>query len=569
MSNKEKFIYYSILKYQPENLKILREKFDLVTLKNPNFDTDQLLSNASIILAPLGYFFGKAKIDKCKSLKIIGSNTTGHPHIDVEYANSKGIKVITLKNDHDFLDSITPTAELAFGLIISLTRNIFPASNSVSQGFWDRRLNPGEKMLSNMSIGIVGLGRLGFKVAQMARTFEMEVFYYDPYVDKKYPGIQKISTLGQLVSKVDVVSVHVPHEKETENMFNDEIFSMFKNDSFFINTSRGELVDHCALLSFLKNKKLKGAAIDVIENEFQENFSYTLKENSLWKYSQENTNLIITPHIGGSTKDAWQATERRVIEKIIDFLDLIKTKNQKIVEKINFSNEALAFIPARGGSKSITLKNLAKLNDTPLLAYPINAAKKSKYIKSIVVSTDHDEIKSFSLSNNVNVDDRPEALSGNDISTIEVMIEYIKRLEANIKILPECIVLLEPTSPFVDPNDIDLCIDLLYKNKEFDSVQTTTKVSPNSHAFNQRYLNEYGSHFLYEKERKLAFNKQKKPQLYIHGNLRVTRTSSLLKYKSIFGRISHPVEISKVKSFDVDGPEDLQIAESLIKRFSE
>ena len=299
-------------------------------------------------------------------------------------------------------------------------------------------------MLSNMSIGIVGLGRLGFKVAQMARTFEMEVFYYDPYVDKKYPGIQKISTLGQLVSKVDVVSVHVPHEKETENMFNDEIFSMFKNDSFFINTSRGELVDHSALLSFLKNKKLKGAAIDVIENEFKENFSYTLKENSLWKYSQENTNLIITPHIGGSTKDAWQATERRVIEKIIDFLDLIKTKNQKIVEKINFSNEALAFIPARGGSKSITLKNLAKLNDTPLLAYPINAAKKSKYIKSIVVSTDHDEIKSFSFSNNVNVDDRPDALSGNDISTIEVRIEYIKRLEANIKIYQSVLFYLSP-----------------------------------------------------------------------------------------------------------------------------
>ncbi len=567
MSNKEKFIYYSMLKYQPENLEILREKFDLVTLKSPKFDTDQLLSDAKVILAPLGYYFGKEKIDKCSSLKIIGSNTTGHPHIDVEYASSKGIKVITLKNDHNFLDSITPTAELAFGLIISLTRNIFPASNTVSQGLWDRRLNPGSKMLSNMSIGIVGLGRLGFKVAQMAKTFEMQVYYYDPFVDKKYPGIQKISTLSQLVSKVDVVSVHVPHEKETENMFNNEIFSKFKNDSFFINTSRGELVDHNALLSFLKNKKLRGAAIDVIENEFSENFSSSLRENSLWKYSQENNNLIITPHIGGSTKDAWLATEGRVIDRIIDFLDLTKTKNHKIIEKNDFSNGALAFIPARGGSKSITLKNLAKLNGLPLLAYPINAAKKSKNIKSIVVSTDHDEIKSFSLLNDIDVDDRPEALSGNDISTVEVMIDYVKRLELNIKNLPECIVLLEPTSPFIDPNDIDFCIDLLNKNKEFDSVQTTTKVSPNSHAFNQRYLNEDGSHFLYEKERKLAFNKQKKPQLYIHGNLRVTRTSSLLKYKSIFGRISHAVEISKVKSFDVDGPEDLQIAESLIKRF--
>ena len=89
-------------------------------------------------------------------------------------------------------------------------------------------------------------------------------------------------------------------------------------------------------------------------------------------------------------------------------------------------------------------------------------------------------------------------------------------------------------------------------------------VSPNSHAYNQRYHNSDGSNFLYTNERKYAFNKQNKPQLFIHGNIRVSRTSSLLKNKCIFGNYSLPIEISKTKSFDVDGPEDLIMAEALI-----
>ena len=144
-----------------------------------------------MILAPLGYFFGKEKIDKCKKLKVIASNTTSHAHIDIDYAESLGIKVITLKNDNKFLNTITPTAELTFGLIIALTRNIIPAIDSVSAKNWNRRLNPSDEMLSRMSIGIVGLGRLGFKVGLMAKAFDMEVKYYDPYVDKNFPGIKK------------------------------------------------------------------------------------------------------------------------------------------------------------------------------------------------------------------------------------------------------------------------------------------------------------------------------------------------------------------------------------------
>ena len=118
----------------------------------------------------------------------------------------------------------------------------------------------------------------------------------------------------ELVSCVDIVSLHVPHEKETENMFNEGVFSSFKDGSYFINTSRGELVDHYELLKQLENKKIKGAAMDVFENEFTEGFESRLISHPLWHYAQNNKNLIITPHIGGSTKDAWAETEERVLK---------------------------------------------------------------------------------------------------------------------------------------------------------------------------------------------------------------------------------------------------------------
>ncbi len=568
MSGKPRLIYYSILSYQADNLLLLNDKFDLVTLKNPNFDNDFELGLADVILAPQGYFFGREKIDKCKKLKIIASNTISHKHIDFEYAESQGIKIITLKNDKEFLNTITSTAELTFGLIINLTRNIIPAVESVSNKYWNRRLNSNNQMLSRMSIGIVGLGRLGFKVGLLAKAFEMEVKYFDPYVDKKFPGIRKVSDLKELVSSVDVISVHAPLGKKTENMFNKEVFSSFRKESFFINTSNSKLVDQSELLRKLENSELQGAAIDVFENEFSDSFEANLDKHPLWNYAQKNNNLIITPHIGDSTKDTYKEIEECVLNKIIHFFDDQNINNNSYKNNFDFNNETIAFIPARGGSKSIPLKNLAKLNNIPLIQYPINASKKSEEIGEIVISTDNDKIKSYSLDQLVNVDIRPKYLGGDDIATVDVILDFLKRRMAVKKSLPEFLVLLEPTSPFVDYRDIDLCVTTLKNNSKFDSVQTHTEVSPNSHAYNQRYLNKDGSNFLYINERKSAFNKQKKPKLFIHGNIRVSRTSSLIKYRSIFGEYSLPIEISKIKSFDVDGPEDLIMAEALISSLS-
>jgi len=314
--NKPTLIYYTILKYQPENHGLLQEQFNVIELPSPRYDTPEALAQADVLLAPLGYFCGREKIDQAPDLKVIGSNTTGHPHIDVHYAKNRDIRVVTLKNERIFLNSITPTAELTWGLIIGLTRKIIPSFNSVLEGKWDRRPFGGRAMLSRMSLGIAGLGRLGEMVAKYGECFGMEGRYFDPFVDECSPRIHRVDSLEKLVRASDIVTVHIPHVPETENIFSRHIFSNFKKGSYFINTSRSELVDHIALLEFLENGHLAGAALDVFQNEFAAGFQ--IRDYSLWKYAREHDNLMLTPHIGGSTYDAWSLTERRTIDMIIE-----------------------------------------------------------------------------------------------------------------------------------------------------------------------------------------------------------------------------------------------------------
>jgi len=313
-------IYYEILQYAPENVTFLQDSFRVLSLPDPSLDTTETLSQAEVILAPLGYFLGKEKIDQGLRLKVIGSNTTGHPHIDITYAHEKGIRVVTLKEEHGFLKTITPTAELTWGLIIALTRNVLPAFHSVLQGNWDRRPFGGKRMLSRMTLGIAGLGRLGRMVASYGACFGMQVRYFDPYVSESGAGVERVDTLEELVAVSDIISIHIPHEPETENLFGKELLARFKDGSYLVNTSRGELVDHEALLGCLKSGKLAGAALDVLDGEFQPGFKERVLQQPLVQYALEHPNLIITPHIGGSTTDAWRMTEEYTIRKVIEAL---------------------------------------------------------------------------------------------------------------------------------------------------------------------------------------------------------------------------------------------------------
>ncbi|UCC94917.1 MAG: hypothetical protein JSW40_08925 [Candidatus Omnitrophota bacterium] len=563
---KPTLLYYTILQYQLENLELLHSKFNVIELSSPDQDTPQALAQADVILVPLGYYLNPEKIDKAKKLKIIASNTTGHPHIDVDYARSKGIEVVTLKDHRDFLSTITPTAELTWALIIMLTRNTLSAYKDVLKGNWNRRPFGGTKMLSRMSLGIAGLGRLGSMVASYGKSFGMKVKFYDPHVTRDDPEIEQVESLEELVSVSDIVSIHIPHQPDTDNLFNRELFKHFKKGAYFINTSRGELLNHEALLEALENKTLAGAAIDVFENEFSSGFQENFRNHPLLRYAQNHDNLIVTPHIGGSTIDAWKATEEFIIRKIIDVLKEVDTaESVRIQVKEKFNNQVWAIIPARGGSKTIPLKNIVSLNGRPLIDYVIEAAKASSCISRIICSTENAQIATLCKQRGIEVQERPFELAQDNASTKDVIADLIKRLMQKEKSIADILVLLEPTSPFVLPSHIDECVRMLQGNPGADSVQAITSIPPNHHAYNQRYIRDKEVHFQFEDERIKFFNKQLKPEFYVHGNLRVFKAKAILTREDLYGSRSLPYFIPRIYAMDVDGPEDLKVADALLK----
>ncbi|MEW5724950.1 MAG: acylneuraminate cytidylyltransferase family protein [Thermodesulfobacteriota bacterium] len=233
---------------------------------------------------------------------------------------------------------------------------------------------------------------------------------------------------------------------------------------------------------------------------------------------------------------------------------------------MNEKPEILGLIPARGGSKSVPLKNIAPLAGHPLVAYTINAAKKSESIGRVVCSTDSPEIRAVCLAAGIEVLDRPAALAGDNSPVLDTIIQVLEALKAADGYVPEAVALLQPTSPFVLPGQIDECVRQLLAHPEAGSVQTITALPHNCHAYNQREIKDGYLRFRFAAERAVCYNKQTKPKFYLFGNLIVTRTTALLEKRDVFAPPSLPVEIPPAYATDVDGPDDFERAEFLIER---
>ena len=311
-------LYYRILKYQPANLERLASLFDVVELDDPRQDTDEVLSSADVLFAPLGFMVDKAKMDRCPRLKAVVSNTTGVPHIDMEEATRRGIAVCALHDEQEFLDTITPTAEHTIGLMLAAWRRIPAAHGSAGAGDWDRRPWGAPRMFSRMRLGLVGYGRLGRKVAEVAKAFGMETAYYDPYVDGG------VDSLPELAAGSDILSLHAVANEQTRGLISRQILEALPRGGMVVNTARGELLDSEALLDLLERDHIHAAALDTVDGEYDPDFSDRFADSRLARYAREHDNLILTPHIGGSTVDAWTETEGRVLEKAADALGLKK-----------------------------------------------------------------------------------------------------------------------------------------------------------------------------------------------------------------------------------------------------
>ena len=246
-----------------------------------------------------------------ETLKIIANYAVGFDNIDVEAAKARNILVT---NTPGVLTN--SVAEHTFALMISIARRIAEADRFSRAGMykaWGPELLLGTD-ISEKVLGIVGLGRIGSRVAfHAARGFDMKVLYYDPNRNEDFEkefGAQYVTNVEEVLPLCDFVSIHVPLLDSTRHLFNEARLKLMKPTAYLINTSRGPIVDEQALAEALKKGTIRGAAIDVFENEPE--IAPELKELQ---------NIILTPHIASATEETRQAMSKLAAENIIEALE--------------------------------------------------------------------------------------------------------------------------------------------------------------------------------------------------------------------------------------------------------
>ena len=248
-------------------------------------------------------------MESAEKLKVISTYSVGFDHIDTQFAKKRKIRV-----------GYTPevltdaTADLAFGLLLDLSRRISEGDRIIRDGKWNRIYGAYDYVgldLQGKTLGIFGLGRIGKTLAKRAKAFDMKIIYHNR---KKIPKNQekilgaRYTSFEKLIEQSDIISIHVPHTIETDQLFNMRIFKKMKKSAFLINTSRGKVVNEQDLVIALKKKILGGAGLDVFEIE------PISKAHRLMNLE----NVVLSPHIGSSTKE----TRIKMAEIVVRNLNL-------------------------------------------------------------------------------------------------------------------------------------------------------------------------------------------------------------------------------------------------------
>ncbi len=251
----------------------------------------------------------KEMIDAAKNLRVISTFSVGYDHIDTQYAIKKKIRV-----------GYTPevltdtTADLAFSLILDILRRVSEGDRTIREGKWRQIYGAYDYVgidLQRKTLGILGLGRIGSTLAKRAKAFDMKIIYHNrkPISKNKEKSLGvKYVTLGKLITQSDIISIHVPHTKETDQLFDMKVFRKMKKTAYLVNTARGKIVNEKDLVIALKKKIIAGAALDVYEIE------PIGKKHPLTKIQ----NIVLAPHIGSSTKE----TRAKMAEITIKNLEL-------------------------------------------------------------------------------------------------------------------------------------------------------------------------------------------------------------------------------------------------------
>ena len=281
---------------EPDELKSIIDDYDGILIRSATKLTADILEN-------------------CSNLKVIGRAGVGVDNVDLDVATKNKILVMNTP-----LGNLEATAELTVGLMFSLYRHIHNANTSTHEGKWEKAKFMGTE-LKGKTLGIVGFGNIGQRVAEICKVIGMQILTDSNSASDEVLnsfGAKKVST-EELLSSSDVLSLHTKLNDQTKNMLNKESIATMKSSSVIINCARGGLINESDLKDALNNDVIAGAAIDVYETEpATENVMFGAK------------NLLLTPHLGASSKEAQSNVAIDVANQVADFL-----KENKIVNNVN------------------------------------------------------------------------------------------------------------------------------------------------------------------------------------------------------------------------------------------
>jgi D-3-phosphoglycerate dehydrogenase / 2-oxoglutarate reductase len=250
----------------------------------------------------------KSILDAAINLKWIGRLGSGMELIDTEYAESKNIACLSSPEGN-----CNAVAEHALGLLLAAKNNIVKSANEVKEKKWIRDENRGEEITGN-TIGIIGYGNTGHAFAKLISIFGGTILAYDKYKNDFGGKLVREAELEQISKYADIISFHLPLAEDTNHLANNAFFDGLQNKPFIINTSRGNIIETNALINALKNGKICGAALDVLENEKLETLTAEQKEDL--DYLLQNDKVLITPHIAGYSSQAFLKMSTVILEKL-------------------------------------------------------------------------------------------------------------------------------------------------------------------------------------------------------------------------------------------------------------
>ncbi|HMS63919.1 MAG TPA: phosphoglycerate dehydrogenase [Ignavibacteria bacterium] len=296
----------------PDALGIFREEGYQVETLAKSLNEDELtqkIKDVSILGIRSKTHVSRDVLKNANRLISIGAFCIGTNQIDLNASLEKGIAVFNAP-----FSNTRSVVELALAEIIILMRNIFDKSNSLHKGVWDKSA-AGSFEIRGKKIGIIGYGKIGSQLSVLAEDLGMEVYYFDTLDKLALGNAKKCNTLSELLKKSDIITLHIDGNKSNSDFISAKEFKQMKNGVIFLNLSRGHVVDIEALAGNIRSGKIKGASVDVYPYEPLGNDEKFISE------LQNLPNVILTPHIGGSTEEAQRNIGNFVPSKIIDFIN--------------------------------------------------------------------------------------------------------------------------------------------------------------------------------------------------------------------------------------------------------